>query len=106
MAWKLALALAIGYAALVGFMYLMQDHLIYFPGTGRQHAATPAAFGLPYEDVSIPTEDGETLNAWWLPAVERETRGTVLLFHGNAGNISHRIEYARMFRGLAYNTLL
>jgi fermentation-respiration switch protein FrsA (DUF1100 family) len=30
----------------------------------------------------------------------------VLLLHGNAGNISHRIEYALMFRRLGYSTLL
>lgn len=66
--------------------------------------ATPALHGLPYDDVSIHTEDGETLHAWWLPVAN--AAGTVLLFHGNAGNISHRIDYARMFRALAYNTLL
>ena len=30
----------------------------------------------------------------------------MLLFHGNAGNISHRIDYAKMFYGLGYSTLL
>jgi fermentation-respiration switch protein FrsA (DUF1100 family) len=60
--------------------------------------------GLKYENVSIRSEDGETLHAWWIPA--DDARRTVLVFHGNAGNISHRIDYARMFRTLGYNTLL
>src|SRR5688500_4686006 len=105
--WKLALALLIGYAALVGVVYFAQDNLLYFPNTARAHTTTPAAVGLTYEDVWLKTEDGETLHAWWLPAGKGAGgRGTVLLFHGNAGNISHRIDYARMFGGLGYNTLL
>jgi fermentation-respiration switch protein FrsA (DUF1100 family) len=101
---KIAFVLVLGYAALAGCVYLVQNSLVYFPHTAREHATAPAAHGLPYEDVAIRTEDGETLHAWWIPAPE--ARGTVLHFHGNAGNISHRIDYARMFRGLGYNTLL
>jgi len=102
--WKVALFLALGYAALVGVVYLAQDSLVYFPNMGRAHVATPAVHGLAYEDVFLKTSDGETLHAWWLPVTD--ARGTVLLFHGNAGNISHRMEYARMFRTLGYHTLL
>ena len=101
---KMLLVLGLGYAALVGFVYFTQPSLVYFPHVAREHTATPAAYGLQYEDVSIRTEDGETLHAWWIPAAER--RGAVLLFHGNAGNISHRIEYARMFHELGLATLL
>jgi uncharacterized protein len=60
--------------------------------------------GAPYEEAAIVTEDGETLIAWWVPA--EPMRGAVLLFHGNAGNISHRVDYALMFRRLHYGTLL
>ncbi len=102
--WKLALILVLVYAALAGCVYLAQERLIYFPYAAREHATTPAAHGLPFEDVAMRTEDGETLHAWWVPAAK--ARGTVLHFHGNAGNISHRIDYARMFQGLGYNTLL
>jgi fermentation-respiration switch protein FrsA (DUF1100 family) len=102
--WKVTLFLVLGYAALVGIVYLAQDNLVYFPDTARAHSTTPAAHGLAYEDVFLRTTDGETLHAWWLPVTG--ARGTVLLFHGNAGNISHRIDYAQMFRTLGYNTLL
>jgi fermentation-respiration switch protein FrsA (DUF1100 family) len=33
-------------------------------------------------------------------------RGVVLFFHGNAGNISHRIDYLQMFHRLRYSTLI
>lgn len=96
--------MVLGYAALVGFVYLVQDSLLYYPQVGREIAVTPAARGLRHEEISIMTADGETLHAWWVPAAEQ--RGAVALFHGNAGNISHRIEYARMFQALGYSTLL
>ena len=95
---------AVGYIAIVGFVWLVQDSLIYYPQMGREIASTPAAHGVPYDDFTIATEDGEKLNVWWVPAPE--ARGAVLLFHGNAGNISHRIDYALMFRRLGYSTLL
>jgi hypothetical protein len=54
--------------------------------------------------VEIRTADGETLAAWWVPA--EGARGTVLFFHGNAGNISHRLDYLQMFHRLRYSTLI
>ena len=104
MVWKVALLVLLGYAAVVGVVYLVQGSLIYFPQMGREIAAMPAAYGLAHEEVAIRTEDGETLHAWWLPA--DAARGAVLFFHGNAGNISHRLDYARMFNRLRYSTLL
>jgi uncharacterized protein len=101
---KLIVIIALCYGALVGFVYFTQGSLIYFPNVAREHIATPAAAGLPYEEVAIRTQDGETLSAWWVPA--QNARGAALVFHGNAGNISHRIDYARMFRSLGYSTLL
>jgi len=65
---------------------------------------TPQSYGLRYESVPIRTADGETLDAWWVPA--ENARGTVLFFHGNAGNISHRIDYLQMFHRLRYSTLI
>ena len=101
---KTLVVLVLVYAGLVGCVFIAQDSLVYFPNMGREIASTPDAHGLAYEEASIRTEDGETLHAWWLPAPG--ARGAVLLFHGNAGNISHRIDYASMFRSLRYSTLL
>jgi fermentation-respiration switch protein FrsA (DUF1100 family) len=92
------------YLALVALVWFFQDHLIYLPHMGREVAGTPAALGVPYDDFTISTDDGEKLSVWWVPAAN--PRGAVLLLHGNAGNISHRIDYALMFRTLGYATLL
>ncbi len=92
------------YAAIVALIWFFQDRLIYLPQMGREVVSTPIAFGAPYDDFTLATEDGEKLNAWWVPVAS--PRGAVLLLHGNAGNISHRIAYALMFRSLGYATLL
>ncbi len=101
---NLALALAVACAAILAFMYFFQSRFIYFPQLGRDIVATPAELGLSYEEVDLLTADGETLSAWWLPAPD--ARGVFLLFHGNAGNISHRLGYAGIFRRLGYSTFL
>jgi fermentation-respiration switch protein FrsA (DUF1100 family) len=56
--------------------------LFYFPYRGVY--ALPEG---PHRDVSIPTEDGFALHGWLLPA-RGEQRGTVVQFHGNAGNVT------------------
>jgi fermentation-respiration switch protein FrsA (DUF1100 family) len=61
--------------------------LTYLPA--RPIARTPAILGMEYTDLSIATEDGETLHGWWVPA--RRSIGHVLFAQGNAGNIGDRV---------------
>ncbi len=93
---------AVGYAALAGLLYLYQDRLVYFPG--RVVAATPKQAGLAYEPVRFTTADGVSLSAWFVPAPN--ARGTLLFCHGNAGNISHRLESIRQFHQLGLNVFI
>lgn len=104
MALTLALVAAVTYTGLSGLLYGLQAQLVYYPDVGRARIATPADRGLPFEEVALRTADGETLDAWWVPAAR--PRGTVLFLHGNAGNISHRLPYLAMFHGLGYATLI
>lgn len=101
---NLLVAVVLGYALLVGIVFVTQERLVYFPDVGRELAITPRAFGLDFESVQIATEDGERLHGWWVPA--DRPRGTVLLFHGNAGNIAARVDYLLMFHRLGYSTLI
>ena len=101
---NLAFTLAIGYAVILLLIYFFQPRLVYFPQVERELATTPRAIGLEYEDVSLHTADGVTLHGWWVPA--QSARGTVLLLHGNAGNISHRLGYLAMFSRLGYAVLI
>ncbi|NBC22157.1 MAG: alpha/beta fold hydrolase, partial [Gammaproteobacteria bacterium] len=68
-------------------------------------AATPEDVGLRYEDVRLTASDGVELHGWFVPA-GGEARGTLLFFHGNAGNISHRLESVRQFHGLGLDVLI
>jgi uncharacterized protein len=95
---------AAAYAGFGGLLFALQSSLVYYPEVGREMIATPADRGLDYEEIALATSDGETLVAWWVPA--SRARATVLLFHGNAGNISHRIDYLVMFRELGYATFI
>lgn len=104
MALTIALVASIAYSGMSGLLFGLQSQFIYFPDLGREMIATPAARGLAYDAVALRTSDGETLAGWWVPV--GEPRGTVLLFHGNAGNISHRIDYLAMFHRLGYSTLI
>src|SRR3989337_4392676 len=101
---NILLSAAIAYAVIMVLVFLFQSRLVYFPEVARARVATPRAAGLDYEDVQLRTADAETLHGWWVPA--RNARGAVLILHGNAGNISHRLDYLTMFNRLGYATLI
>jgi hypothetical protein len=94
---------AIGlYVALGLFLFFFQARLIYFPR--RELAGTPADAGLAYEEVYLTTTDGVAIHGWFVPA--KDQKGVLLYFHGNGGNISHRIEALRQFNRLGLTTLI
>jgi fermentation-respiration switch protein FrsA (DUF1100 family) len=71
--------------------------------------ATPADFGLACEETRIATKDGETLDAWFIPAADANKAGsgvTLLFFHGNGGNISHCLDSLVVFHRLGLRTLI
>lgn len=104
MLFNLVIMIAVAYAAMAMVIFLAQSRLIYYPESGRSVVGTPSDLGLAYESVEVPTSDSETLHGWFVPAPA--ATGTILFFHGNAGNISHRMEYLLMFYHLGYNTFI
>jgi fermentation-respiration switch protein FrsA (DUF1100 family) len=109
MLWNILLsplALLAGlYCFLVLCMYIFQARLLYFPNQpGRGHANVPIDIGLKYEEVRINTSDSVVLDGWFVPT-DKE-RGVVLFFHGNAGNISHRLDSIRIFNALGLDVLI
>jgi fermentation-respiration switch protein FrsA (DUF1100 family) len=68
---------------------------VYHPS--RMMDATGAELGRPYEDVRLRAQDGVELNGWFFPAGEnaRYARHVFLVCHGNAGNISDRLDTCR-----------
>jgi fermentation-respiration switch protein FrsA (DUF1100 family) len=104
MAWNILISVLLAYAAVVALVFFFQARLVYYPGIGREVAVTPQAYGLAFEAAELRTPDGETLHGWWVPA--DNARGTVLFLHGNAGNISHRLDYLMMFNRLGHSTFI
>lgn len=90
------------YIGLAALMYLVQERLIYFPSQAWD--ATPTDLGLAYEYIQFETADGVTLSGWFVLA--DQPRGTLLFFHGNGGNISHRLWSVELFHRLDLNTFI
>jgi uncharacterized protein len=82
-------------------VWLMEPRMAFFPIRGVQ--GTPAAFGLPFTDVNIPTPDGETLHAWWLE--HPQPRAQVLFWHGNGGNLSLWLDVIAELRRRGFSVL-
>jgi uncharacterized protein len=96
----IVLLAVLGYGTFAGFIYVMQPRLIYYPDLPtRELTATPVRIGLEYEAVTLHTDDGLNLSGWYIP--HPAARATLLFFHGNAGNISQRLESIRLFHELA-----
>ncbi|QLI73756.1 Protein bem46 [Metarhizium brunneum] len=89
-------------AALTSLLYFKQKALIYpshMPPNSRTDVPRPSQFGIrDFEELVIPTDDGEKLSAYYIrgPREGRNSNVTVIMFHGNAGNIGHRLPIARL----------
>jgi hypothetical protein len=90
------LSLAIFY-----FRYIERRSLFY---PTREIEYFPKDFGLDYENIFFKTPDNLELNGWFVPA--KDSRFTILFCHGNAGNISHRLEKLKFFHDLGCNTFI
>ena len=103
--WRLLILGVCLYAVMVAFVYYRQSSLIYYPNMpGRNLVATPEHIGLKYQDVQFVTGDNISLHGWFIP--NHAAKGTVLFFHGNAGNISHRLESIDTFHRLELNVFI
>lgn len=66
----------------------IENRMIFHPSTSIDQ--TPSQVGLEFEDIFFTARDGVRLNGWLIP--HRKARSTLVWFHGNAGNIGHRVE--------------
>jgi fermentation-respiration switch protein FrsA (DUF1100 family) len=91
------------YLLIVLLAWIFQERLLYLPL--KKVATTPADIGLDYESVRFGTADGLTLTGWFVPAAT-DNQPTLLFFHGNAGNIGHRLESITVFHRLGLNVFI
>ena len=71
----------------MSFWEHLERHFVFFPTAEIER--TPAQLCLEYEEVWFSNREGRQLHGWYIPS---ESPITWLWFHGNGGNISHRVE--------------
>lgn len=99
---KIFLLLSIIFFGFFFFTKIIQKHNIFFPVD--EIGATPKNFNLPFQDIYFQTEDGLKLNGWFIP--NKKASLTLLFFHGNGGNISHRLHKIDQLQKLGLNIFL
>ncbi len=81
---------------------LGRDGVFYHPTTRTY--SVPETYRLAYESVFFKTGDGSCLHGWFFPA-GGNANGTVVHFHGNAGNITGHFEFVRWMPAAGWNVL-
>jgi fermentation-respiration switch protein FrsA (DUF1100 family) len=101
---KLVFLTAVGlYIFLLAALYLFQRSVLYHPDPNRPE---PAQFGVgEMEAVTLKTEDGLDLLAWWRPPGAGDAP-VMVFFHGNAGHIGYRGEKMRPYLRRGWGVLL
>jgi fermentation-respiration switch protein FrsA (DUF1100 family) len=86
------LLLACGLVAVVIMLRFFEQRQVYHPS--RSFDTTGAELGRPYEQVHFQSGDGVELHGWFYPAATNSPNAHIGLVycHGNAGNISHRLD--------------
>ena len=95
------------YVLILALIMIFQNHLIYMPR--RRISQTPGSVGLAYRDVRFRAADGMELSGWFVPAAttgNTDPERVVLFCHGNAGNMSHRLDSIRVFHRLGLSVFL
>lgn len=89
--WWIAAAPLAAYLCLLLVLMIFEESMIFFPSPYPQGDWNPP--GLEFEDAWFEAPDGVRLHGWHLP--HESPRGVVLFAHGNAGNITHRVDHLR-----------
>ena len=101
---QLGLLFLFGYGALLAYVYFFQSRLVYFPNIVGTFEDTPADIGLAYEEIRFTAADGVQLHGWYVPVASE--RAVVLFLHGNAGNITHRLDSIALFHRLGLSVFI
>jgi len=96
------------YLLIALFVFALQGQMVYQPGS-RQLSGSPRLLGLEFKEFRLDVEQGVEVHGWLIPPPEaappegldpQESGLWVLFCHGNAGNISQRLETIRLLHDL------
>lgn len=96
------LGLACGWLFLNGLFYVLAPKVVFLP-SAETFFAPDKSFPHAFEDVYFPSGDHQ-LHGWWFE--KTSATGTVVFFHGNAGNISHRQSTIELILSLPVNLFI
>ncbi|KAK4527919.1 hypothetical protein GAYE_SCF46G5852 [Galdieria yellowstonensis] len=79
-------------------LYIFQENLLYHPSIPtRRYEENPNDYLMAYRDIFLETEDSIRIHCWLVLQSNSRNAPTFLYFHGNAGNISHRLSDVQHF---------
>jgi fermentation-respiration switch protein FrsA (DUF1100 family) len=98
------IAAAVALVAWTILIMILEEKFIYFPQK-YPHGAYDEARSIPnLRDCWVTTEDGIKLHGWFAPA--ESAKATLVLSHGNGGNLSHRYLLMRSLLQHHFNVLM
>jgi len=100
--FNITLIIFVFYLIIMIYFYLNQVNLIYFPD--KKISFYPDQINLNYKDIYMITKDNIKINSWYIPG-EKDSN-LVIFCHGNAGNISGRVETIRLIHELNLSLLI
>lgn len=101
---KFLIAVFIFLLVFVLFIRIFENKFIFFPFKYPQGYWQPESFGLQIEDCFFQTSDGVQLHGWF---VKNESAiATLIWCHGNAGNISGRLDNLAKLANLPINVFI
>ena len=92
----------ISYSAVCFGAWFFQESLIFHPSA--KISRTPAAQGIAFSDVWLKAPNNEQIHAWDIPATDNSAPW-VLFFHGNGGNLGHRLHTFAVLHELGFSVL-
>ena len=89
-------------AVVIGYVKYIENRIIFYPMKDIEF--TPDLVGLTFEDIYIKTQDNLQINGWFIP--HDSAKYTLLLCHGNAGNLGHRLEKLLILHKIPLNIFI
>ncbi|MEA1979361.1 MAG: alpha/beta hydrolase [candidate division Zixibacteria bacterium] len=77
------------------YIYFNQHKMVFFPS--QTIIDSPDNWKIEFENIFINVNESEKIHGWYFPSTDTNVKKTVLLFHGNGGNISNRIPTIQFF---------
>lgn len=97
---KIALVAGIGYLVVCAVLYMAQRHMLYFPDSTRLSPAQASEMRLRH------WPSVERFHGFVAQQESQDVRGTVIIFHGNAGAALHRLFYVNALIRQHFRVLL